>query len=660
MDAALLNAEISLDVKRAQASVMLQWQPTTLLTNAGIAASALFVSMLGRGLTPSALFWFFAVLVSLVLRFTMLSSLKRYEAARHAPQKAINLMALGAFASGTVWAALPFSMPSFNAVGADSAHYLIMCGIATGAVLMGVASSRISLAFALPPLVVVMLSIAAAGQVSNWVVALNVLALIAVVTRSARMSETFFVNSVAGKLRATALANSLVSANADMVHANHRLEALANSDPLTGLANRAAFNASLAGGIAAALASERKLALLVLDLDRFKSVNDTLGHTAGDALLVEISDRLRLVVDGEGIIARLGGDEFAIIFSGPDAPDLARKRAEDILERGRQSIVLEGQPIGVGISIGLAVFPDHADTAEGLFSAADMALYRAKDAGRRQWREFEPAFRFQADRRRQIEGALVEALSTGGIEAWFQPQVDLDSEEITGFEALVRWRHPDLGAIAPPEIVAAAQAPNLSHRLTALVAEAACALLARLPALGLPRATVAISVSPREFDLYSVPELLDRITAAHAIDRSLLEIEITEEAILDTLVAGEQLRHIERSGYKLAVDDFGAGHSSLVYLVQLNVDRLKLDRRFITGIDHSRQNQEIVAAMIGLGRALSMDVVVEGVERREEADTLKALGSKLAQGYLFGRPMPAGHIPLWLEGRKTSARRAVA
>ncbi len=212
----------------------------------------------------------------------------------------------------------------------------------------------------------------------------------------------------------------------------------------------------------------------------------------------------------------------------------------------------------------------------------------------------------------------------------------------------MRWTHPSLGAIAPPEIVAAAHTANLSEALTASIATGACRLLTTLPSLGLPEATVSVNVSPREFELYSVAETLDRITHAHGIDPALFEIEITEEAILDTLVAGEQLKHIERSGYKLAVDDFGAGHSSLAYLVTLKVDRLKLDRRFVAGIETSFQNQEIVGAMAGLGKALAMDIIAEGVETAEEAATLRGLGCPAAQGYFLGRPMPVDAIAGWL------------
>jgi len=652
---------LAVDVKRAQAETMLERLGSTLVTNAFVAASALFVTTIDRGLTLAAAGWLLAVVLSLALRIAMASILTRWQTIEHAPEQALNVMTVGAFLSGCAWAALPLAVDGFDALGADSGLYLIMCGMATGAVLMGVGHSPISLAFALPPQMAVMFSLATSGGAGGWLMTVNVVALTGVLVRSSRRSEEIFVGNVLGTLKATALADSLSSANADILRANYRLEVLASCDPLTGLANRTSFNTALNTGICEALAAEQQLALLILDLDRFKSINDTLGHSAGDTLLVEVSERLRSAVDGRGTIARLGGDEFAVILGGPDAPEAARDLAGRILDRSRQPVMLQGHPTVVGTSIGFALFPQHAETAEDLFVSADMALYRAKDGGRGQWCAFEPAFRSQAERQHQIEQELADALAAGEIEAWFQPQVDLPGEEITGFEALVRWHHPYLGPISPPEIVAAAQATNLADKLTARVAEDACRLLTRLPALGLPQATVAINVSPREFDLYSVTDVLDQITRAHHIDPALFEIEITEEAILDTLVAGEQLKRIERSGYKLAVDDFGAGHSSLAYLVQLKVDRLKLDRRFVTGIHNSRQNQEIVGAMVGLGRSLSMEVVVEGVESEDEAGALHNLGVETVQGYFFGRPMPAERIAGWIESRRNlQQQRAVA
>jgi diguanylate cyclase (GGDEF)-like protein len=651
---------LALSVRDAQAASMLERLPATLATNAGISASALLTSSVDRGITLSALLWFAAVIITLALRLGANIAMRRWEITRKAPENTLRTMTFGAFVSGLTWAALPFSIPGFDPLGVDGSLYLLMCGMATGAVLMGIGHSPSSLGFALPVHMSVIATLAFSGTTSGPLLALNVLALTVVLYKSSRKGEAVVVSNIEAKLQATGLADSLSDANTDILLANDRLEVMANHDPLTGLANRTAFNAALAKGISDALAKGEQMALLILDLDRFKSINDTFGHSAGDALLTEISERLRTAIGNNGTIARLGGDEFAVILGGANATDRAPAHAEAILEHCRQPLFLDGQPIVIGTSIGLALFPDHASTAEDLFICADMALYRAKDDGRRQWRRFDPAFRFKVDRQRQIEQELDHALATDQIEAWFQPQVDLRRQEIVGFEALVRWHHPYLGPIAPPEIVAAAQAANLSDRLTATMAAAACRLLNSLPMLGLPRATVAINVSPREFDLYSVGEVLDRVTRAHRIDPSLFEIEITEEAILDTLIAGEQLKHIERSGYKLAVDDFGAGHSSLAYLVGLKVDRLKLDRRFITGIQDSRQNQEIVGAMIGLGRALSMEVVAEGIENEEELQALNALGCAIGQGYHLGRPMPAQRIPGWIDNRRMLANRHVA
>lgn len=648
------------DVMKAQAVAILDRTRVTILTNAIVAASTVLVSMIGRGLTSPVLAWFAVVVGTLILRFWLRQSLQKADMAEKAPQRVLARLAAGAFSSGIAWSALPFIIPDYNALGSDGSIYLVMCGIATGAVLMGIGSSRISLAFALPIHAAVVASLAITLQPIGLLLALNIVGLTIVLFRSAHVGEAIFIDNVIGKSQATALAFSLSEANSDILRANYRLETLANHDPLTRLANRAAFNTALTSGIVRAQTQDERLALLILDLDRFKGINDTLGHSAGDALLVEVSERLRAATGAAGLIARLGGDEFAVIVSGPTAAETAREHAEIILQRVCQPAVLDGQPTPVGASIGLALFPDHAATAEDLFISADMALYRAKDGGRRQWCEFDPAFRSQADRQHQIEQELADALAEGTVEAWFQPQVELESGQIVGFEALVRWHHPYLGPISPPEIVLAAQAVNHSDRLTALIADAACRLLSRLPSLGLPQATVAINVSPLEFDLYSVTDVLDRITQAHGIDPALFEIEITEEAILDPLVAGEQLKRIERSGYKLAVDDFGAGHSSLAYLVSLKVDRLKLDRRFVTGIDRSRQNQEIVGALIGLGRALSMEVMAEGVESEEEAVALKALGCPIVQGYFFARPMPADRIPGWVESRQALTGRRVA
>jgi diguanylate cyclase len=646
-----MEPQLALAVKRAQADTILDRLTTTLVVNAAVSVSAVLLSSINRGVTRSSLLWLLITMVTIAGRFLVARMLTRRQLPHHQPVLTLRLMILGAFVSGIAWAALPFSLPDFEPLGVDGGIYILMCGMGTGAVLLGTGHAVTALAFALPVHLSVIASLLMDTSAGGRLLAVNVLALTFVLYKSGVKGENIVIGNITAQLRATALAGSLSQANADIMLANERLEVLANGDPLTGLANRAAFNASLTDGIDNARSRKEQLALLILDLDRFKTINDTFGHSAGDDLLYQASGRLREAVSGRGVIARLGGDEFAIIIGGPQAGDEARNLAETILARGREPFVIQGRPVMSGVSIGIAIAPEHADTATDLFVSADMALYRAKDEGRGLWREFDHSLRDQAERRRRIEEDLPAALKAGEVRPWFQPQLDLAENRVVGFEALVRWRHAELGMIPPPEIVTAAHALNLSEALTETIAATACRLLADLPRLGLPDATVAVNVSPREFELYSVADTLDRVTRAHGIDPGLFEIEITEEAIIDTLVAGEQLKHIERSGYKLAVDDFGAGHSSLAYLVTLKVDRLKLDRRFVENIEMSRQNQEIVGALAGLGRALSMDIVAEGVERPEEAETLRTLGCPAGQGYYFARPMPVEMIATWLEAR---------
>ncbi|MDH4441820.1 MAG: bifunctional diguanylate cyclase/phosphodiesterase, partial [Rhizobium sp.] len=361
----------------------------------------------------------------------------------------------------------------------------------------------------------------------------------------------------------------------------------------------------------------------------------------------------RLVEDGS-LIARLGGDEFAVVVTGPSATERARAHAARVLEACRTPVAWGQHRAMVGLSVGLAAYPDHAPSAEELLICADMALYEAKRGDRRKLGEFDPELRLTAERKRVIEQDLGAAIDSGALGAWFQPQVDLSSRRITGFEALVRWQHPQLGFIAPPDIVNAAQAMHLSERLTARIAGDACALARQLPNLGLEGATVALNVSPREFALYSVADMLEAVTAFHAVCPAALEIEITEEAILDPALADAQLKRLEEAGYKLAVDDFGMGHSSLAYLISLKVDRLKIDRSFVKDVARSETNQKLITAMVSLGQSLNLDIVVEGVETQEDATVLARLGCTMAQGYLFARPMPPKALATWIAEHQTT------
>lgn len=654
---------MQLEVRRIQAATMVTRLPASVLGNAALTFSAFALVAAEHTPTQPAFLWLLCTLGLLTLRLVIAHRLRRGDLPWRNPGLSLRLMTLTTGLSGIAWGALPFCVDAFNTFGLEGGLYILMLGASVGSLMLSIGYRWLAIVFSLPPYLSIITSLILHGGMIGFILSCNILALALILYRSALIGETMFIDSATRKLHATKMASSLGAANADILQANARLELLASCDPLTGLANRAAFNVALQQGIEEAAASNGHLALLVIDLDRFKHVNDTMGHKIGDALLSEFGLRIRNNLPSEGtLIARLGGDEFAVILDGRDASTEASRTAEIVLQQCRLPFALDGQNCSIGTSIGMALYPDHASTAEELFVSADMALYRSKDLGRGRWREFDPKLREAADRQRQIERDLLAAIESGQLEAWFQPQVLLADESIIGFEALVRWHHPTLGFIAPPEIVQAAHAVQLSDRLTGAIAAASCLLLQRLPGLGLPDATVAVNVSPREFALYSVADLLDQLVSRHQIRPQLLEIEITEEALLDTVIAGEQLKRLEQSGFALAVDDFGAGHSSLTCLIDLKVDRLKIDRGLTANVAASARNQAIITALVGLGEALSMDMLAEGVETPEDAAALLQLGCALGQGYLFARPMPVERLVGWIaeHSSRSTVRRAVA
>ncbi|MGE7369323.1 putative bifunctional diguanylate cyclase/phosphodiesterase [Neorhizobium sp. NPDC001467] len=649
------ETRIKSEIAKAQAASVIDRMYYMLATNAVIAGCAYAVSTVGHGTVTLAPYWLLLLLLTLVVRGGLTAAMMRRDLANRQPEKTLRHLAIGKFITGCTWAALPFLFTDFDATSIDGGVYLMMLGIAAATVLMGAGNSFAPLAFALPVHLSVIVSLLPQGT-HGLMLALCVTALTLLLYRGSKQSEVTFASNTRSTVQAQALAESLSRANSEILTTNAQLEHLAKCDPLTGLANRTAFNEALAAGIANCQTDKGdQMALLVADLDGFKLINDTLGHSVGDSLLVHISRRMRQSIHCADVLARLGGDEFAIVYTGPHAVERARRQCEKTLERSHDPILIADHSCLVGTSIGLSIYPDHAANAEELFICADMALYRAKDGGRSRWCEFDPSFRIAATRRHQIEQDLGAAIASGAVEAWFQPQVMLDRSGIIGFEALVRWHHPQLGAIAPPDIVLAALATHQSDKLTGTIAEAACRLLKRLPDLGLPHATVSINVSPRELSLYSVVDLVDAIVSRHKIDPARLEIEITEEALLDTATIGDQLARIASSGYKLAVDDFGAGHSSLTYLTGLKVDRLKIDRGIAAGVTSSRQSQNIVSALVGLGQSLSIDVLVEGVETPEDAAALQDLGCHTAQGYFFARPMPPERLDGWIAEHASSA-----
>lgn len=423
-------------------------------------------------------------------------------------------------------------------------------------------------------------------------------------------------------------------------HALSRAAYFAAHDPLTGLPNRVSFNERLRQGVALAHRRDHSLAVLCLDLDRFKDINDTFGHPAGDRLLKEVATRLAGCLRESDVLARLGGDEFAVVQIGAQQPRDAQALAQRMIEALAPPIDLGGSLASVGTTIGIALAQDEADRpfdADQLLNDADLALYRAKLVGRGGWRFFEPEMNLEARLRRELEQDLRLALAEGGFRLHFQPQVDLLRGQMIGAEALLRWDRPGHGPVPPERFVEVAEESGLITGIGAWVLEEACRQAAAWP----PLISVAVNVSPAQFRLGDLPRTVRAALDASGLPPDRLELEITEGVLFTNAEdAQRQLREIRALGVRIAMDDFGTGFSSLGYLHSFPCDKIKIDRSFIAKLGQSESSEAIVRAILGMARAFRVRVVAEGVETAEQASFLMKEGCHDAQGYYFGRPVP--------------------
>ena len=418
-----------------------------------------------------------------------------------------------------------------------------------------------------------------------------------------------------------------------------RITHMARHDALTGLPNRLLFRERMEQALAGS-SREESVAVLSIDLDCFKEVNDTHGHPAGDALLKGVADRLRRCV-GDGMVARLGGDEFAMIRVGAHNVEDLFALAERILKALSEPMKIEGHDIRVGSSIGIAVTPAHGNDPDELLKHADTALYRAKADGRRTFRLFEPDMNIQALARRSLEADLRGALDRGEFELHYQPFVNVLSNQVTGFEALIRWNHRDKGLIPPADFIPLAEETGLINPIGDWVLRQACMDAADWP-VGLQ---IAVNLSPVQLRNRALPRLVILALAAARLDPKRLELEITETALLkddEALLAS--LHHLRALGVRIAMDDFGTGYSSLKCLRSFPFDKIKIDRSFVNELGIRLDSAAIVRAVAELGRSLAMTTTAEGVETEAQLAHLKHEGCTEVQGYLFSRPRPAGEL----------------
>ncbi|WP_206996908.1 putative bifunctional diguanylate cyclase/phosphodiesterase [Trinickia mobilis] len=425
---------------------------------------------------------------------------------------------------------------------------------------------------------------------------------------------------------------------------DERIRYLASYDQHTGLLNRTSFNERLRQAIARAQRDKQQVALLFIDLDGFKRINDTLGHDAGDALLRQFSQRLRGCFRATDAVARLGGDEFAVLVLdyGGDAEVLAHL-ARKVLRRTGEPFGLQGREYRLGASIGVGIFPDDGTDAVTLLRSADIAMYRVKLNGENNFQFCSARADALQHERLVLEASLARALKQDELSLVFQPIYHLASQRITGFEALMRWSHPELGNVSPNRFIPLAEETGLIRTLGLFALRRACE-----EAMGWPcPLSVAVNVSARQLVDEGFPQQVRQTLQATGLAAERLRLEITESALMQPQ-AVPLLEQIRELGVHLSIDDFGTGYSSLAYLKRLPVDSIKLDQTFVRGLPHDSNDTAIAGAVIALGHKFKLSVVAEGIERDDQCEYLRELGCDAIQGYLISRPMPANEVAGWL------------
>ncbi len=435
----------------------------------------------------------------------------------------------------------------------------------------------------------------------------------------------------------------------DKKRSEDRIQHLAHYDFLTKLPNRSLFQDRLQHSIAQADRHGSKVALLFMDLDGFKKVNDTLGHAQGDVLLQEVACRLLGCVRRSDTVARLGGDEFTVIMEDLGGMGDVAMIAEKILVEIARPIMLEEREVYVSSSIGIAIYPDNGKSGDELLQQADAAMYQAKGDGKNCFRYFSDELKQQAEQRLNMEADLRAAISSGSLDVYYQPKVNLADKRIVGFEALVRWHHPVLGLISPNQFIPLAEDLGLIGLIDALVMEKACHQVAKWRMQGFDM-TLAVNLSGSDFKNTDLPRQVYELLGASGLPARCLELEITETFLM-TFIRDQSdvMKELRNYGILLAIDDFGTGYSSLAYLKELPVKTLKVDQRFISNLDSDSVDRTLVTTIITLAQSLEMQVVAEGIERPEHMEFLRDKECNMGQGFYFSRPMSAPKIESLLQ-----------
>ncbi|PLX95163.1 MAG: GGDEF domain-containing protein [Desulfuromonas sp.] len=419
-----------------------------------------------------------------------------------------------------------------------------------------------------------------------------------------------------------------------------RLDHLAHHDPLTQLSNRRLLHARIEHTLSQARRSERQVAILLIDLDQFKKINDSLGHAVGDEVLRAVAGRLKKHSRTSDTLARIGGDEFVIVLEHINSPDDVTRYLQGVLESLGQAIKVSGHELYITASVGVSLFPENGEDVEELMRSADVAMYKAKDSGRNTFRFNTPGMNDKAHGQLLLESELHKALEQEQFVLHYQPQIELNSGRIIGFEALIRWMHPERGLIPPGDFIPLAEESGLIVPIGEWVLNSACLQSKRWQAQGRPEVRIAVNVSARQFRQKTLIQTVEQALQKHQLPPHCLELEITESMVMDNVESAiVKMKALNDMGVQLSIDDFGTGYSSLSALKRFPLANLKIDRSFIQDIVTAPEDAAISASIIALGKNMSLKIIAEGIETVEQMDALNAKGCEHGQGFYFCKPM---------------------
>lgn len=558
-----------------------------------------------------------------------------HDDSRQSPLRSLSgqryLIWTGALLSGIVWAFIPILCAGYTAP--QTLFYLtVVCGVTAGAVTHGTPDARTPLSFILPALTSVVLCLFVAGGFQRDCIAFTVIVYMAALTRSSIRAENTFKALSRAKNEATTSAAALTAAHAHSLEVIDIMRHRATHDDLTGLLNRSGFLSEVEAQVRD---NQGTYCLMFIDLDGFKSVNDVYGHRKGDQVLIEVAKRLQAHVTGETRLARMGGDEFAIFLPGATSHE-ATQLAQAIIDA--ISVPIDGVDTGaLGASIGIFTHQG-ADTTD-MLACADEALYAAKNEGRNRYHVFNDALREQLQMRRDLERDLLRHLEDGRLDVWFQPIFAVGHSVPDTVEALLRWQHPQHGWVSPERLVRLAAINGHAEPLLRFVLDRVSRLLLTLDRTGLKDIKVAMNVSPREMAQLPVDAIVLDHFARLGLSPRLLDVEITEETALEIKAVQHKIQALAKAGVTISLDDFGVGYSSLESLRHRRVNRIKIDRSFVSDITRSPEDQHLVGAVLDYGRKFDIEVVVEGIETVHDHAMIQRLGGQLMQGFYLARPM---------------------